>query len=578
MEEKLNQIRHSCAHLLAAAVKQLYPGAQNAIGPSIENGFYQDFDLGKHTISEEDLPKIEAKMQEILQTWGPFETKEVSVEQAKKDFADNPYKLELIEEFGKEGKTITENNPGNFLDLCKGGHSENPKDEIRAIKLLSVAGAYWRGSEKNIMLTRIYGTAFSSQEELDEYLNMLEEAKKRDHRKIGKEQDLFLISQEIGSGMPIFTPKGFKLREQITNYITKIKEDRAYQFVWTPVIAKVDVYKKSGHWDKYDAMYTPMNIDETEYVLKPMNCPHHFQVYLNKSRSYKDLPFRLAENGTVYRYEKSGELGGLLRVRALTIDDTHTFVRYDQIAEEISNVLDLMEEVYKTFGFTDYQARISVRDPKNSEKYIGSNEVWNEAEKALIDAVEKRKMKYYIGEGEAAFYGPKIDVTVKDSLGRDWQLTTCQLDFNQPENFDLNYVDTSGEQKKPAILHIAILGSIERFLGVYIEHVSGIFPTWLAPVQATVIPISDKNLDYGGEVLVALKEAGIRAEIDDRSETMQSKIRDAAAQKIPYMLIVGGREEEQKQVAVRTRGGEDLGAMPLTQFLDKLKAEVESKA
>jgi len=578
MNQNLDNLRHSCAHLLAKAVLELWPGSHNAIGPAIESGFYQDFDMGDVKISESDLPKIEARMKNILSGWTHFEYKEVSVEEARKLFAHNPYKLELIEEFAKEGKKLLTNNPGNFLDLCKMTHVENPAKEMQYFKLLSVAGAYWRGSEKNKMLTRIYGTVWPTQKELDHYLWQLEEAKKRDHRKIGRELDLFLVSQDIGGGLPIFTPKGKLLRDAVENYIVQEKKSRGYQFVWTPHIARSEIYKQSGHWQKYDAMFNPMKLEDEDYVLKPMNCPHHFQVYLNQPHSYRDLPMRIAENGTCYRYEKSGELNGLLRVRSVTIDDTHTFVRHDQIAAEIDAVLDLIETVFKAFGFPDYHARVSIRDQNHPEKYLGKPKIWAEAEKALIAAVEKRNISYFLGAGEAAFYGPKIDVMVKDSLGRDWQLSTCQLDFNQPENFDMTYTGKDSQSHRPAVLHIAILGSLERFLGILIEHYAGAFPVWLAPVQIVILPVSEKHLSFARGGLARLNQAGIRAELDDRAESLPKRIRQAELQKIPYMLIVGDREAELSSVSVRQRGEKDLGSMPLDQFLNRLNQEIDSKA
>ena len=447
-DDYLNSLRHSCAHLLAKAVLELYPGAHNAIGPSIEQGFYQDFDMGSHSISESDLPKIEAKMREILPSWTHFDFNEVTFEEAKKLFKHNPYKIELIEEFSGEGKKLLTNNPGNFLDLCKMGHVENPSKELRHFKLLSTAGAYWRGSEKNKMLTRIYGTCFPSQKELDEYLVQQEEAKKRDHRKLGKELELFLLSPSVGPGFPLYMPKGFLIRRTIEQWLTKEKEKRGFQFVWTPHVAKSDLYKQSGHWQKYDAMFSPMKIDDDEYVLKPMNCPHHFQIYNEKPRSYRDLPLRIAENATVYRFEKAGEVNGLLRVRALTQDDSHLFIRHTQIASEIDNILDLTLMIYETFGFKDFKARISTRDPKSPDKYMGGTKNWDDAEKALVDAAKRHDLPHFIGEGEAAFYGPKIDMMVKDALGREWQLTTCQLDFVQPENFNLSYINEEGKSEK----------------------------------------------------------------------------------------------------------------------------------
>lgn len=576
-KDYLNNLRHSCAHLLAKAVLELWPGAHNAIGPAIENGFYQDFDMGEVKISEEDLPKIEKKMREILPAWQKFIFNEVSLEVAKKLFAHNPYKIELAAEFAGEGKKLMTNDPGNFLDLCKMGHVKNPSKELQHFRLFSVAGAYWRGSEKNKMLTRIYGTCFPSKEELDKHLWQLEEAKKRDHRKIGKTQELFLISQEVGSGLPIYMPKGFIVRRLLEQWLTGEKEKRGYQFVWTPHIAKSGLYKKSGHWQKYDAMFTPMKLDDDDYVAKPTNCPHHFQIYLERPRSWRELPLRIAENATVYRHEKAGELSGLLRVRALTQDDTHTFLRHSQIPEEIDRILELTTDIFKTFGFKNYRARISTRDPQTPEKYLGDPASWDKAEIALTQAVIARNMESVTGVGEAAFYGPKIDIIVKDAIGREWQLTTVQLDFNQPENFDMNYINEEGKCQRPAVLHIAILGSFDRFMGILIEHYAGAFPIWLAPVQVVLIPITERHNGAAGKAREALRLAGLRVELDDRSETMQAKIRDATLQKVPYMGIIGDREASNQTISVRTRRGEDLKTMSLENFVAKLKEEIERK-
>lgn len=575
--EYLNNLRHSCAHLLAHAVKQLYPGALNAIGPAIENGFYQDFDMGKWKLCEEDLPKIETKMWEILPAWQKFTFKEVTLAEAERLFKDNKYKVEMAQEFAKEGKKLMTNDPGNFVDLCRGGHCENPSKELQHFKLLSVAGAYWRGNEKNKMLTRMYGTCWPSQKELEKYLWQQEEAKKRDHRKIGRDLGLFLISANVGSGLPLYMPKGLILRRTLEQWMTAEKEKRGYQFVWTPHIAKSDLYKQSKHWQKYDAMMSPMKIEDEQYVVKPMNCPHHFQIYLERPRSYRELPIRIAENATVYRYEKTGELSGLLRVRSLTQDDTHTFVRHDQIAEEIDRILELTMFVYKTFGFTNYRARISTRDPNAPEKYLGNPNSWDSAEQALTDAVKRHRLQGIIGIGEAAFYGPKIDIIVNDAIDRQWQLTTVQLDFNQPENFDMRYIDEHGKSVRPAVLHIAILGSFDRFMGILIEHYAGAFPIWLAPVQVMVIPIAERHNQQAIEALEDLRDAGIRAELDGRNETMQAKIRDSTLQKVPYLAIMGDREVQGGTVAVRSRSGEDLGALSPQQFSRKLKDEIERK-
>ncbi len=581
--EQLSNLRHSCAHLLAAAVLDLYPGAKNAIGPSIENGFYQDFDLGDHKISEEDFPKIEEKMCQIVKTWEDFKVKEVAVDLARKDFSWNPYKLELIEEFAKEGKKITENNPGNFLDLCKGGHSGSPKEQLKHFKLLSVAGAYWRGDEKNKMLTRIYGTAFPTKEELDTHLSQLEEAKKRDHRKLGRELDLFIVSPEVGGGLPIFTPKGTIIRDQIESYLTKLKKDHGYQFVWSPHIANSQIYHTSGHWGKYDAMFAPMKLEDEEYVLKPMNCPHHFQVYLNRPRSYRDLPIRIAENGTVYRYEKSGELNGLLRVRSLTIDDTHTFIRSDQTFDELHSVLTLIKKILEQFGFSDYIARISTSDKNNPDKYLGKPEEWDQAETALKKASEKAGFSFIVGEGEAAFYGPKIDVLVKDSLSRQWQLSTVQLDYNQPHNFEMTYIDETGQKAYPAILHIAMIGSMERLIGILIEHYAGAFPVWLSPVQVAILPVTDKVNNYAQKIYNELLQHDIRTTLNEDSKPLGAKIRESTLQKIPYLCIIGERELEYHEtkkktcVTVRTRDGRDLKLIEVSKFVDILRDDIENK-
>lgn len=579
MEAKhLDNLRHSCAHLLAAAVIELWPDAKRTIGPAIEDGFYYDFDFGDTKVSEADFPKIEEKMKEIGKSWKTFERKEVSKEEALNFYNDNEYKRELIEEFASQDQTLTLYTSGTYTDLCRGGHSAHPNNDLKHFKLLSVAGAYWRGSEKNKMLTRIYGTCFPSKKELDAYLLQQEEAKKRDHRKLGKELELFLISQSVGQGFPLYMPKGFIVKRELERWIMTEKEARGYQFVWTPHVAKSDLYIQSGHWKKYDAMMNPMKLENDEYVVKPMNCPHHFQIYNERPRSYRELPLRIAENATVYRFEKAGEVNGLLRVRSLTQDDSHIFVRHSQIADEIDRILDLAMHVFQTFGFSDYKARISVRDPKNPDKYMGDSKNWDRAEHALIDAVAKRDMQYYVGEGEAAFYGPKIDIVVKDALGREWQLTTCQLDFVQPENFTLRYIDEHGKEEPPAVLHVAILGSVDRFMAILIEQFGGAFPLWLSPVQVVVIPIAERHNDAAIAIQNTLKKAGIRAEADLRKEPMQGKVRDHTLQKVPYLAIIGDTEVSGNTVSVRGRGGENLQAISLADFTTRLENEIETKA
>lgn len=573
-QPELDALRHSCAHLLAAAVAELYPDAKRTIGPSIEHGFYYDFDNLK--VSEADFPKLEKVMHKLAQSWHDFERHELSAPKIKSEFKDNPYKLELIKEFSGAGEPLTIYQSGQFRDLCRGGHVEKPNKALKYFKLLSVAGAYWRGDEQNKMLTRIYGTAFNSQEELNKYLWQMEEAKKRDHRKLGKELELFLLSPSVGAGFPLYMPNGWLLRHTLEDWIITEKQRRGYKFVWTPHVAKSDLYKQSGHWQKYDAMMSPMKIDDEEYVVKPMNCPHHFQIYNETPHSYRDLPLRLAENATVYRYEKAGEVNGLLRVRSLTQDDTHTFVRHNQIATEIDQIIELTKFTYNTFGFTDYQARISLRDPKDPDKYLGKPELWDKAEKALLDAVKRQDIPHFVGEGEAAFYGPKIDMMVKDALGRQWQLTTVQLDFNQPENFDMTYTNEKGDKERPAVLHIAILGSIDRFLAILIEHYAGAFPLWLAPTQLSILPISEHELSYAKELELKFQNAGFRVNLDESANTLGKKMVKAREWKVPYLAILGKQEVENQTITLKNREGEQV-TLTLDETITKLTQEVNNK-
>ncbi|MBI3620036.1 threonine--tRNA ligase [Candidatus Roizmanbacteria bacterium] len=573
--DKLAELRHSCAHLLAAAVMDLYPKAKRTIGPPIDNGFYYDFEFPS-PISTSDLTRIEEKMRELAKSWPVFVRHEVSLDDARLENKDNPYKLELIDEFSKKGEKITVYEAGGFRDLCRGGHVADPSRVLKHFKLLSVAGAYWRGDEKNKMLTRIYGTCFPTKEALDKYLWQQEEAKKRDHRKLGKELGLFLFSTSVGPGLPLFAPKGAVIRSEIEAYLKKIKEKYGLTFVWTPHIARSQLYIQSKHWQKYDAMMPALRIEDDEYTLKPMNCPHHFQIYLMSPHSYKELPIRYAENATVYRYEKSGEINGLFRVRSLTQDDSHWFVQSENLPEEIDKAIDLAQQIFKTFQLPNYRARISIRDKGNKDKYLGEDRVWDIAEKELVKAVEKRKIKYELGEGEAAFYGPKIDIMVEDSLGREWQLTTIQLDFNQPKNFDLAYTDKNGEKKQPAVLHVAILGSIERFMAILIEHFAGAFPLWLSPVQVKILPISEKHAGCAKEIALALKKNGIRHEVDEANKTVGYKIRESTLQKVPYMIIIGDKESQSASISVRSRDGKDLGVMEITAFISKLKENIET--
>lgn len=587
-ERSLWELRHTAEHILHQAVKELYPDILLAMGPATDEGFYFDFDSnpeGKPAvkISEENFPEIEKRMQKIVDANMPMVPMEISVIEAKKLFDNNPYKMEWIEQIEKRGEKVTiywtgqPDQKGSMVDLCGGPHV-GTTGQVKAFKLLSVAGAYWHGDEKNKMLTRIYGTAFATQKELDDYVTMQEEAKKRDHRKIGREQELFLMSSDVGAGFPLYMPKGFLLRRALENWMTKEKEARGYKFVWTPHVAKSDLYKKSGHWQKYDAMFNPMKLDEDEYVVKPMNCPHHFQIYNDHPRSYRELPLRIAENATVYRYEKAGEVNGLLRVRSLTQDDSHIFVRHSQIAEEIDRILELAIHIFKTFGFTNYRARISVRDPKSPDKYMGDPEAWDRAESALVEAAKRLKLPHFVGEGEAAFYGPKIDIMVKDAIGREWQLTTCQLDFVQPENFDLSYVSEESKPERPAVLHVAILGSFDRFLAVLIEHYGGAFPLWLSPVQVAVIPIAERHAEAAQSAAQELSGGGIRVEVDTKNDPLSKKIREHTLQRTPYLAIIGDKEVESHTVSLRIRSGENLKSLTLREFLDKLQDEIERKA
>lgn len=576
----LDNLRHSTSHLLAAAVTAIWPKAKPTLGPPIDDGFYYDFDFGKIKISEEDFPKIEAEMAKILSGWNSFKKEEVSTAEAKKRFKGNPYKQELIAEISKAGQKLTLFTSGDFIDLCRGGHIENPNKQIKFFKLLSVAGAYWRGDEKNQMLTRIYGTVFPSQKELDEYLNNLELAKARDHRKLGKELELFTISEEVGPGLVLWLPKGNIVKEEIEAWAKKIEKDWGYQRVTTPNITKSGLYYTSGHLPYYkDDMYPPMKLkDGEEYYLKPMNCPHHHMVFASKIRSYKELPLRLAEYGTCYRYEASGELFGLLRVRGFAQNDAHIYCTEEQAVDEFISVMKLHEYYYKTLGITEYHLVLSLRDPKNKKKYHGDESMWKKAEALMRKAASRVKIPMVEDVGSAAFYGPKIDFVIRSSIGREFGISTNQIDLFMGKRFKLAYVDAKGNKKTPVIIHRAPLGSHERFIGFLIEHWGGAFPTWLAPVQVKILPITDKNLKYAKAVADVLSKEEIRWELDERAETLQAKIRDAQLAKVPYMLILGGKEEQGSSVAVRKRSGKDLGAVPLNKFVSEIKEEIGSKS
>ncbi len=576
-KEYLDNLRHSCAHLLAHAIKLLYPGALNAIGPSIENGFYQDFDMDKYKVSEEDFPKIEAKMKEVVKKWQHFSFNEVSLEEAKKLFKDNKYKVELAEEFAKDGKKLSTNDPGDFLDLCKMGHVDDPSKELLNFKLLSVAGAYWRGSEKNKMLTRIYGTAFSTKVELDNYLNMLEEAKKNDHRKLGQELGLFTISEHVGPGLVLWMPNGNIIKEQIENWAKKTEEEWGYKRVTTPSITKSGLYHTSGHLPYYkDDMYPPMKLDdsEEEYFLKPMNCPHHHMIYSAQQHSYRDLPLRLAEYGNCYRYESSGELFGLMRVRGFAQNDSHIYCTEEQAVDEFVKVMKLHEYYYKTLGITDYYLELALRNPKNKEKYHGNEKMWVKAEKLMREAIKQVDIPMVEEIGSAAFYGPKIDFVIHSKIGRSFAISTNQIDLFMGERFGLKYTDKDGKEKTPVIIHRAPLGSHERFIGFLIEHFGGAFPTWLSPVQVKVLPISEKHLDYAKKVADSLRSVAIRVEVDERNETLGNKIRNAQNEKVPYMIVLGDREQETGNISVRNRAGENLTS-DLSKFIENIKTEIE---
>ena len=569
---------HSSAHLMAEAIEILYPGAKFGIGPNIENGFYYDIDLGEQTITQDNLSKIEQKMKELVKQKQSFVRSEVSKKEALDYFTkkDDEYKLELIE--GLEDGEISFYQCGEFVDLCRGPHIPNT-GVIKAIKLLSVAGAYWRGDENRKQLTRIYGITFPKKKELDEYLEMLEEAKKRDHRKIGKELELFTFSNRVGQGLPLWLPKGAMLRERLENYLKGVQKDAGYLPVITPHIGGKELYVTSGHYAKYgEDSFRPITTpnEGEEFLLKPMNCPHHCEIYKSKPHSYRDLPYRLAEFGTVYRYEQSGELHGLTRVRGFTQDDAHIFCRPDQVKDEFKNVIKIVLKIFKALKFEDFITQISVRDKSNMEKYIGSDENWDKAESAIIEVAQESGLEYVIEEGEAAFYGPKMDFMVRDAIGRKWQLGTIQVDYNLPERFELEYIGEDNKKHRPVMIHRAPFGSMERFVAVLIEHTAGKFPLWLTPEQVRILPISEKYQKYAEKVLELLNNSDIRAQIDDRSEKTGRKIRDAEMQRVPYMLIVGEKEETESKVSFRKQGSGDQGSVSVDEFIKMIDDEVKS--
>ncbi|PIU28437.1 threonine--tRNA ligase [Candidatus Woesebacteria bacterium CG07_land_8_20_14_0_80_44_9] len=573
----LEAVRHSAEHVLTQAMLKFYPKIKMAMGPAIPDGFYFDFE-SDIKIFEADFPKIEAEMAKIIKKNLPFKKEGISIEAARKLFANNPYKQEWLDEIEARKEKATVYWTGDeFVDLCKGPHVDST-GKIGAFKLLSVAGAYWHGDEKNKMLTRIYGTAFPTQKELDEFLKQQEEAKKRDHRKLGKELDLFTFSDLVGAGLPLYTPKGALLRKLVNDYVESVQVKQGYTQVWTPQIAKAELFKTSGHYDKYkDLMFRVVsNYSDEEFFLKPMNCPQHTQIYASKPRSYKDLPIRLTDFAMLYRDEKPGELSGLARVRSFSQDDCHIFCREDQVDEEVDRALSMIKEIMKTYNLK-YKYRLSTHDPKHPEKYIGDPKTWEKVEKWAEAITKRNKIEYFDGPGEAAFYAPKMDLIATDSLGREWQLSTVQIDFFLPERFKLVYTDSDGKEKRPVMIHRAIVGSPERFLMILIEHFAGNFPTWLTPVQVKVLPITDRNLDYAQAVVRSLKAVGIRTELDDRNETLPAKIRDAQLEKVAYMLIVGDKEAKAGTVSVRKRSGQDLGARKINEFISIIKKEIEER-
>ncbi len=578
-EEGKHAFWHTSAHLMAEALQELYPGIKFGIGPAIENGFYYDVDPGEAVIRESDLPAIEAKMAELAARGEKLKRTDISKADALKKFQTkgDEYKVELINDL--QDGTITLYSQGNFTDLCRGPHLPNT-EKIKAIKLLSVAGAYWRGDEKRKQLTRIYGITFPKKKMLDEYLLLLEEAKKRDHRKIGKELELFMFSEMVGKGLPIWLPRGTDLRLRLENVLKTIQQRFEYQQVITPHIGNKQLYVTSGHYAKYGKdSFQPIHTPEEgeEYLLKPMNCPHHCEIYKFKPRSYKDLPLRFAEFGTVYRYEQSGELHGLTRVRSFTQDDAHIFCRPDQVKDEFLKVMDIIFIIFNALDFKNFEAQISLRDPDNKEKYIGTDENWQKAEKAIIEAGEEKGLKAKIVQGEAAFYGPKLDFMVKDAIGRKWQLGTIQVDYNLPERFELEYTGEDNQKHRPVMIHRAPFGSMERFIAVLIEHTAGKFPLWLTPDQVVVLPISEKFNDYAFDIAKKLKEKSIRVTVDERNEKIGRKIRDNELKRIPYMLIVGEKEMETSHVSVRRQGEGDAGSMSVEEFAELIYNEVVSQ-
>lgn len=571
---------HSTSHLMAHAVQEIYPEAKFGVGPAIENGFYYDIDINT-SLTEAELTKIENKMLEITKSNEEFKRQDLSKDEAIKYFEKkgDQYKLEILSEIDENSEKISLYHEGNFVDLCRGPHLPSV-NKIKYVKLLNISGSYWRGDEKNKQLQRIYGISFPKKKMLDEYLVLLEEAKKRDHRKLGKELELFYFTPKVGSGLPLWLPKGTILRETLERFLRDEQKKRDYQPVVTPHIGNIELYKTSGHYPYYkDSQFPTLKFEGSteEYLLRPMNCPHHFQIYSSKMRSYRDLPLRFAEFGMVYRYEQSGELNGLTRVRSFAVDDSHMFVRQDQLKDELCNVIDLIKTVFSAVGFADFTTQLSYRD-SDSEKYGGDIKLWEKAQEEIKIAADEMNLNYKIVEGEAAFYGPKIDFMVKDVLGRKWQLGTVQIDYVMPERFDLEYVGSDGQKHRPVVIHRAPFGSLERFIGVLIEHFGGDFPVWLAPIQVAVIPVSQNFIDYAKKVVNSLKENGIRVEFDKRNEKIGYKIRESETQKIPYMLIIGEKEQTAGNISVRKHKEGDKGSLSINEFIDNITEEIKNKS
>ena len=577
-DERLFKLNHSCAHLLAQAITHLYPNAKFWVGPAIEEGFYYDIDLGDEVIKEEDLEKIEREMKKCAKDAKKIVRHELTKKEALEKFKDDPYKLDLISRMDEEEEAISCYTQGDFTDLCRGPHVENTK-ELKFFKLLKFSGAYWKGDSKNKMLQRIYGVCFDNQEDLDACLKEIEEAKERDHRKIGKEQELYMNHDLVGSGMPMWLPNGALIRKQLENYIYEKEQKMGYLHVYTPCVGTVDLYKTSGHWDHYkENMFPMMKVDEEEFVLRPMNCPHHMLIYGNKLHSYRDLPIRIGEFATDFRYEASGAVKGLERVRCMCQNDAHLFVRPDQIGDEFKKVVSLILDVYNDFGIKNYKFRLSLRDPEDKEKYFDDDKMWNEAEAKLREVLNELGVEYFEAVGEAAFYGPKLDVEVKPAVGPEVTLSTCQLDFLLPRRFELSYIDSNGEKQVPVVLHRAIFGTFDRFTAFLIEETKGAFPTWLAPTQAIIMPVnSEFQGEYAREVYELLKENNIRAELDDRNEKLGYRLRESQIKKVPYTLILGDNEKDSKQISYRLFGSQETATVSQEEFIKMIKEEIDER-